>query len=336
MNDKNPSGASYPELLTVSPSPHIRHSDTTRSVMTDVIIALVPALIWGVICFGPRAALVVILSVASCVLSEYVFEKITHRKVTIGDCSAAVTGLLLGLSLSSSVPYYMPVVGGVFAIVVAKQLFGGIGKNFMNPALAARVFLFAWPSEMNKFVKPFSRLSLLASGADVDTVATATPLVSLKTGALPDVSMTELILGEVGGCIGEVSVVLLLLGAAYLLCRRVISWHIPVSYIGVVALLTVLFPRNADTGSFVLSQLFSGGLVLGAFFMATDYSTSPITNKGKLIFGALCGALTVLIRYFGGYPEGVSFAILIANSLVYYIDRVTLPRVFGKGGAAHG
>ncbi len=333
--NKNVSGASYPELLTVSPSPHIRHTDTTVSVMTDVIVALVPALIWGVICFGVRAAVVVLLSVASCVLSELVFEKLTHRKVTIGDCSAAVTGLLLGLSLSSSVPYYMPVVGGVFAIVVVKQLFGGIGKNFMNPALAARVFLFAWPSEMNTYVKPFSRLGVFASKADVELVAGATPLVSLKAGALPDVSMTELVLGEVSGCIGEVSVVLLILGAVYLLCRRVISWHIPVSYIGVVALLTLLFPRNADAGSFVLSQLFSGGLIISAFFMATDYSTSPITNKGKFIFGAGCGALTVLIRYFGGYPEGVSFAILIMNSLVYYIDRVTVPKVFG-GGAANG
>ena len=332
---ENVSGASYPELLTVSPSPHIRHTDTTVSVMTDVIIALVPALIWGVICFGIRAAVVVILSVASCVLSELIFQKLTRRRVTVGDCSAAVTGLLLGLSLSSSVPYYLPVVGGVFAIVVAKQLFGGIGKNFMNPALAARVFLFAWPSEMNVFVKPFSRIGVFASKADVDLVAGATPLSSLKTGMLPDVSVTELVLGEVGGCIGEVSVVLLLLGAAYLLCRRVITWHIPVSYLGVVALLTLIFPRNADAGSFMLSQLFTGGLILGAFFMATDYSTSPITGRGKLIFGAGCGALTVLIRYFGGYPEGVSFAILIMNSLVYYIDRVTVPRVFG-GGVANG
>ena len=332
---ENLSGASYPELLTVSPSPHIRHTDTTVSVMTDVIIALVPALIWGVICFGIRAAVVVILSVASCVLSELIFQKLTRRRVTVGDCSAALTGLLLGLSLSSSVPYYLPVVGGVFAIVVAKQLFGGIGKNFMNPALAARVFLFAWPSEMNVFVKPFSRIGVLASKADVDLVAGATPLSSLKTGMLPDVSVTELVLGEVSGCIGEVSVVLLLLGAAYLLCRRVITWHIPVSYLGVVALLTLIFPRNADAGSFMLSQLFTGGLILGAFFMATDYSTSPITGRGKLIFGAGCGALTVLIRYFGGYPEGVSFAILIMNSLVYYIDRVTVPRVFG-GGVANG
>ena len=332
---ENLSGASYPELLTVSPSPHIRHTDTIVSVMTDVIIALVPALIWGVICFGIRAAVVVILSVASCVLSELIFQKLTRRRVTVGDCSAALTGLLLGLSLSSSVPYYLPVIGGVFAIVVAKQLFGGIGKNFMNPALAARVFLFAWPSEMNVFVKPFSRIGVFASKADVDLVAGATPLSSLKTGTLPDVSVTELVLGEVSGCIGEVSVVLLLLGAAYLLCRRVITWHIPVSYLGVVALLTLIFPRNADAGSFMLSQLFTGGLILGAFFMATDYSTSPITGRGKLIFGAGCGALTVLIRYFGGYPEGVSFAVLIMNSLVYYIDRVTVPRVFG-GGAANG
>ena len=334
MNKNKFTGTGYPELLTVSPSPHIRHRDTTRSIMTDVIISLIPAFIWGVVCFGLRAAVVVALSVVSCVLSELAFQKLMHKKVTVGDCSAAVTGLLLGLSLSSSVPYYMPIVGGVFAIVVVKQLFGGIGKNFMNPALAARVFLFAWPGEMNKFVKPFSRLSVFASASDVDVVAGATPLSSLKGGVLPDVGMADLVLGEVGGCIGEVSGFLLLLGGAYLLARRVITWHIPAAYIGSVVLLTVVFPQNADTVSFVLSQVFSGGLLLGAFFMATDYSTSPITSKGKLIFGAGCGAVTALIRYFGGYPEGVSFAILIMNSLVYYIDKLTVPKIFG--GAANG
>ncbi len=334
MNNNDLSGASYPELLTVSPSPHIRHRDTTGSIMADVIIALVPALIWGVVCFGARAAAVVILSVASCVLSEFAFQKLMKKKVTVGDCSAAVTGLLLGLSLSPSVPYYMPIAGGIFAIVVVKQLFGGIGKNFMNPALAARVFLFAWPGEMNTFTKPFSRLGIFASSADVELVSSATPLYGLKGGALPDVGMSDLILGEVGGCIGEVSAVLLILGGAYLLVRRVISWHIPVSFVASVALLTFVFPQNADALSFMLSQIFSGGLIIGAIFMATDYSTSPITWKGKLIFGAGCGAITVLIRYFGGYPEGVSFAILIMNSLVYYIDKLTVPKVFG--GASNG
>ncbi len=333
--DKNKmSGADYPELLTVSASPHIRHGDTTRSIMSDVIVALVPALIWGIVCFGIRAAVIVALSVGTCVLSEYLFRRLMHRSVTVGDCSAALTGLLLGMSLSPSVPYYMPVVGGVFAIVVVKQLFGGIGKNFMNPALAARVFLFAWPSEMNTFVKPFSRLGIFASSADVELVSGATPLFDLKGGVLPDVGYTELILGEVGGCIGEVSGALLIAGGIYLLARRVITWHIPASFLGTVALLALIFPQNPDVIGFAVSQLFTGGLIMAAFFMATDYATSPITWKGKLIFGAGCGAITVLIRYFGGYPEGVSFAILIMNSLVYYIDKLTIPRVFG--GTRHG
>lgn len=328
-----------PSLLTVSPSPHIKHSDTTRTIMADVIIALIPALVWGVICFGLRALAVVLLSVGSAVLFEYGFNKLIKKPNPIGDLSAAVTGLLLGLNLPSTVPYYMPVVGAFFAIVVVKGLFGGIGKNFMNPALAARVFLFAWPEEMTTFAEPFKRLGILAGSEEIsDVIATATPLASLKAGNLPDISWVDLITGKCGGCIGEVSSVLLLIGGIYLLVRKVISWHIPVAFIGSVAILTAIFPQNGDVLSFVFSEIFSGGLILGAFFMATDYVTSPVTAKGRLIFGALCGVITVFIRYFGGYPEGVSFSIIIMNTLVYYLDKFTRPRAFGKlkGGASRG
>lgn len=319
------------ELLSVSPSPHIRHGDTTRSVMLDVIIALTPALVWGIICFGIRALAVVLISVAAAVASEYVFEKLLSRRITTSDLSAVVTGLLLGLCLPAYVPLWMPALGSFFAIVVVKQLFGGIGKNFLNPALAARVFLFSsWPAKMTVFTSPFSRLGLFPSSEAVDAVAAATPLAALKDGTLPDISWADLLIGKCGGTIGEVSSVLLLAGGIYLIVRKVISWQLPLSYIVTVALLTALFPKSDDTLAFVLSELFSGGLMLAAFFMATDYSTSPITVKGRVIFGVGCGAITVFIRYFGGYPEGASFAILIMNTLVYYIDKFTRPTTFGK------
>ncbi|MEE0969177.1 MAG: RnfABCDGE type electron transport complex subunit D [Clostridia bacterium] len=324
-------------LLTVSPSPHIRQGDSTRSVMTDVIIALLPALLWGVICFGLRALAVVLLSVGVAVLSEYGYERLMKKPVTTGDFSAALTGLLLGMTLSPAVPYYIPIVGSVFAIIVVKQLFGGLGKNFMNPALAARVFLFAWPGQMTVFTEPFKRLSIF-DGADAiaEITASATPLASLKAETLPDIAWVDIITGRCSGSIGEVSAILLILGGIYLLLRKVITWHIPVSFIGSVLLLTLVFPQNEDVLAFVLSSLFSGGLILGAFFMATDYVTSPITSQGKLIYGALCGAITVFIRYFGGYPEGVSFAVIIMNSMVYYLDVFTRPRVFGKRKRGHG
>ncbi len=329
MNNGSSEKISYPELLTVSPSPHIRQGDTTRSIMLDVIIALTPAFVWGVICFGVRAFVVVALSIISALISEFATEKILHRKNTVGDLSAIVTGLILGLNLPASVPFYIPIVGSAFAIIVVKQLFGGLSKNFMNPALAARVFLFAWPAAMTTFTKPFTRLSIFTTADKIDAVATATPLAALKSGALPDISWVDLIIGKCPGTIGEISSVLIILGGLYLIFRRVITWHIPVSIIGTVALLTAVFPQNVDTASFVLSEVFSGGLLIGAIFMATDYVTSPITAKGRIIFGVGCGVITVLIRYFGGYPEGISFAILIMNSLVYYIDKFTKPKVFG-------
>ena len=316
-------------LLTVSPSPHARRKMTTTSVMKDVLIALVPATAWGIYIYGLRAALVVLLAMVSAVLFEAGTQLLLKRKVTVYDCSAAVTGLLLGLNLSPSVPLYAPIVGSAFAIIIVKQLFGGIGKNIMNPALAARVFLMlAWTEGMSGFPSAYDR--------GFDAVASATPLASLKNGILPnDIGVLDLFLGKTGGCIGELSALMILIGGIYLICRRVIRWHIPVAMIGTVALLTFLFPVGdaatlAERATFMAASLCSGGLMLGAVFMATDYVTSPVTNVGRLIYGAGCGALVVFIRYFGGYNEGVSFAILIMNAFVWYLDMATQPRVFGK------
>ena len=313
----------YDGLLTVTPSPHIKHTDTTTRVMGDVLIALMPAFIWGIIVFGLNAALMPLIAVAASVFFEFIVQKLLHKPVTVGDLSAAVTGLLLGMNLPACDSYFLPVVGAAFAIVVVKQLFGGIGKNFVNPALAARVFLFlSWPDKMAAFPAPFDRTVS-------DAVASATPR------AAGTAELIDLFLGKCGGSIGEVSALLLLVGGAYLLIRRVITWHIPVAYIGTVALVTFVLPQGGFFDArFMLFELLSGGLMIGAFFMATDYVTSPVTGKGRLIFGAGCGLLTVFFRYFGAYPEGVSFAILVMNCLVFYIDKLTKPRVFG--GARHG
>ena len=330
MDSKQNTAVKEKQLLTVSPSPHARRGATTASVMKDVIIALLPATIWGIYIFGARAALVVLTCVISSILFEAITQILLHRPVTISDCSAALTGLLLGLNLSPTVPIYAAIVGSAFAIVVVKQLFGGIGKNIMNPALAARVFLMlTWTGSMTKFPAAYDRVGI---GKAADAVASATPLVSLKAGVMPEnIGIMELFFGQTGGCIGEISVLMLLIGGIYLLIRRVITWHIPVSFLGTVAVLTLLFPRgDADPLTFMLSSLCSGGLVLGAFFMATDYVTSPVTWLGRLIFGAGCGVLVVFIRYFSGYNEGVSFAILIMNALVWYLDMATMPRIYGK------
>lgn len=318
--------AVYPEKLTVSPSPHIKNRDTTQSIMTDVLIALLPALIWGVYYFGWRALLLSAVSVASCVFFEFAFQKLARRPVTVRDMSAAVTGLLLAFNVPVTLPVWMIVLAGLFAIVVVKQLFGGIGKNIVNPALAARVFL------LTSFVDEMS-----GSAYALDGVASATPLVALKTGDLSGLSLKALILGRVPGCIGEVSTVLLLAGGLYLLCRRVITWHIPAAFVGVVALLSFLFPvGGANRFSFMVAEVCAGGLILGAVYMATDYATSPVTPRGRLLYGGICGLITVFIRRFCGNPEGVSYAILISNLLVYYLDKITLPRRFGaeKRGAA--
>lgn len=318
------------DFLKVTSSPHMRHEDTTRLIMLDVIIALCPALIWAVYLFGARALVLTLVSVVSSVLFEYLYRLLMKKSVTVGDFSAAVTGMLLAFTLPVSVPLWMPVVGSFFAIVIVKQLYGGIGKNVVNPALAARVFLFlAFPQEMARFTAPFAKLPAF-SLKGVDIVSSATPLASLKEGIAPTESVFDLFLGNCGGCIGEVSVLLLLAGALYLFVRKIITWHIPVSYILTTVILSYLFPASGmDAVQYVLSQLCAGGLILGAFFMATDYTTSPVTAKGRVLYGIGCGLITVFIRSCGSYPEGVSFAILVMNCLVWYLDKFTRPRVFG-------
>ncbi|MBQ4562829.1 MAG: RnfABCDGE type electron transport complex subunit D [Clostridia bacterium] len=320
------------KLVWVAPAPHVKHNDNSRTIMLDVVIAMVPALVWAVYMFGFRVLSVLAVSVASSVIFEFLFQKILRRPVTVLDFSAVVTGMLIAFNLPASVSLWVPVMGSFFAIVIVKQLFGGIGKNVVNPALAARVFLFtAWPSEIGGYVEPLSeKLSPLTVNAG-DIVASATPLASLKLGETPDVSIFDLFIGNMPGCIGEVSALLILIGGIYLLLRRVITWHIPVSFLGTVAVLCFLFPQTQSVQAyeFMFMELFSGGLMLGAVFMATDYATSPVTSSGRVIYGIGCGAITVFIRYFGGYSEGVSFAILIMNLLVWYIDKATRPKPFG-------
>ena len=326
----------------MSSPPHIRQSVTTRALMADVLIALVPAMIWGVYVFGFRALSVVTVSVTAAVLSEFLFETAVKRPVTVNDLSAVVTGVLLAFCCPVSVPLWIPALGSAFAVILVKQLFGGIGKNIVNPALAGRVFLFtSWPVIMKVFTAPFEKLpafSMTVSGTDA--VTSATTLSYMKAGGVPsgEFNLMDLMIGNKAGCIGEISGLLLIAGGIYLIYRRVISWHIPVSFLGTVLVVTLFFQKGLDVLSLDYSfyHLFSGGLVLGAVFMATDYATSPVTKNGKIIFGVGCGLLTVFIRYFGGYPEGVSFAILIMNLFVWYIDKYTKPKAYGAPGRAAG
>lgn len=326
-------------LLTVSPSPHIKHPDTTRTIMITVIIALMPAFVWSIVVFGFRALTITAISVISCVLFEFLYQFLMKKPITVLDFSAAVTGLLLAFNLPVTMPLWTLPLAAFFAIVIVKQLFGGIGKNIVNPALAARVFLFSWPDHLGKFfVNPGEKVDALkisfSESSLADAVSGATPLAGLKEGVLPKTSMLDMFIGYTPGCIGEVSALLLTIGGLILIVRKVITWHIPVSFIATVYLLTLVFPKGATNPfDFALYQILSGGLFLGAIFMATDYATSPITSVGRVIFGVGCGLITVFIRYFGSYPEGVSFAILIMNLLVWYIDRFTKPTKFG--GNAH-
>lgn len=321
------------EFIKVTASPHIKSSETTTKIMRDVIIALVPALIWGAYIYGPRAITLTAVSVISSVLFEYLYRKLLKKSNTVGDLSAAVSGVLLAMSLPVSAPLWMPVVGTFFATVIVKQLFGGLGKNVVNPAIAARIFLFiSFPGEMVLYTEPGKRFSAFALSVDnaVDVTATATPLTYLKNGIIPEVSLSDLFVGNISGCIGEVSALALIAGGIYLLARKVISWHIPLSYLFTVAIITFAFPLNgADRLDYCLYHILSGAVMLGVFFMATDYVTSPVTKRGRIIFGIGCGAITVFIRYFG-YPEGVSFAIMIMNCLVTYIDKAFRPVPFGK------
>lgn len=308
--------------LVVSASPHLRSKNTTTYIMIDVITALIPALIASVILFGPRVLAVVATTVISAVLSEYAARKIMKRHNTLKDLSAVVTGLILAFNLPVDIPLWMAAIGSFFAIVVVKQFFGGIGQNFANPAIAARiVLLLSFGQAMSSWTAPFSWLS-------ADAVTTATPLAVLSgesDDALP--SLLEMFLGVRGGCLGETCSLALILGGIYLIARKVISFKIPLAYIGTVAVI-MLIAGKGDL-EFVAYELMSGGLLLGAFFMATDYSTSPINTDGKYIFGICCGLLTCVIRLFASMTEGVSFAILIMNLLVPHIETLTIPKPFG-------
>lgn len=317
------------KLLTVSSSPHIRNPEDTRSVMLDVIIALIPALAMAVYIFGLRALMVTLVSVAACVFFEWGYRKVMKLDCTIGDLSAVITGMLLAFCLPANVPYWIPVIGALFSIVIVKQLYGGIGKNFVNPALAGRAFiLLSWTTIATTWMEPFSYSSIFNLGADA--VTGATPMASIHAGIIPDIPMTKMFLGYIGGSLGEVSALALLVGGLYLVLRKVISLRIPLSYLLTVAVLTLIFPKGGN-GHFewMLYNLLGGGLMLGAIFMATDYATSPATKNGQIIYGVGCGLLTVFIRYFGSYPESVSFSILIMNVCVWLIDKYTLPRRFG-------
>ena len=310
--------------LTVASSPHIRGNFRTNRIMLDVVISLVPALLVGAWVLGARALLVTLISMAAAILTEWLYSVLTKTRNTVIDGSAAVTGMLLAMTLPATVPYWQAAVGAVFAILFVKLLFGGLGQNIFNPALAARAFLLLiYPVGLTRY-------------AGLDGVTAATPLHHMVMPALPEETLLDMFLGNCPGSIGEISALALLLGGVYLVCRKVISLRIPVAYIGTVAVVTLVFSKTGDPISWMLYSLFSGGLLLGAIFMATDYATSPATPVGQVIYGIGCGVLTVLFRYYGLFPEGVTYAILLMNAFVWFIDRHTAVRRFGtgKGGAA--
>ena len=312
-------------LLNISSSPHVRDKSSTKSIMWDVFLALMPAAIFGIYNFSvkPRdinAILLIVVCIATCVLTEYIWQKAMKLPLTVSDGSAAVTGLLLALNLSSTFPIWMAIIGSVFAIIIVKQLFGGLGQNFMNPALGARCFLMvSFAGQMTSFT--------------YDGVTGATPLAQIKMGTGTP-KLLDMFLGTTGGTIGETSVVALLIGAAYLVARKVISLRIPVTYIVTFAIFAILFGQHDIM--YLAKELCGGGLILGAFFMATDYVTSPITPKGQIVFGIILGVLTGVFRIFGASAEGVSYAIIISNLLVPLIERVTIPVPFGKEGIKDG
>ncbi len=298
--------------LISSVSPHFSSKRNTQNIMLDVVIALMPAAVASVVIFGIRSLLVIAVCVASCVISEFLFEKLCKKKNTVMDLSAVVTGLLLAFNLPVSIPVWQAVLGSVVAIVVVKQLFGGIGQNFANPAITARIMMLtAFSGTMTNWVYP-------GTPKMTDAISSATPLVAAAKGTTAMMpSYLELFLGTHGGCIGETCALAIILGGVYLLARGVISWHTPVAFIGTVALMSLICGKD------VLYQVLSGGLLLGAVFMATDYSTTPPTKMGKIVFGIGCGLITILIRFWGNLPEGVSFSILLMNILTPYIDRLT-------------
>ena len=309
----------------VSSSPHFQSKDTTQTLMLDVILALTPAMIASVIIFGFRAAVIILTTVASCILSEYISRRVMKRRQTVGDLSCVVTGVLLAMNLPVSISPIIAAFGGVIAIVVVKQMFGGIGQNFVNPALTARIILMnSFPAKMTAWTAPMDH-------SFSDAMTTATPLGVLSEGtgaALP--SYLDMFLGNTGGCLGETCALALILGGIYLVARRVISPVIPLIYIGTVFVFTFLFGGFNLTYS--LSEICAGGLIFGAFFMATDYVTSPLTPKGQIVYGLILGIVTGIFRLWGASPEGVSYAIIFSNLLVPLIERYTLPTAFGKGG----
>lgn len=310
--------------LTVASSPHIRGDFKSSRIMLDVMLALVPAMVVGIWMHGLRSLIVTLVSIASCVFLEWLYAKVTKTRNTVIDGSALVTGMLLAMTLPATVPYWLVIVGAAFAIIFVKALCGGLGQNIFNPALSARGFMMLIaPAYMVRF-------------EGVDGVTAATPLHHMVMPALPEESVLDMFLGNCPGSIGEISALALLIGGAYLVYRKVISVRIPAAYIGAVAVLTLVFYKTDAPIDWMLYSLFSGGLMLGAIFMATDYATSPVTAKGQVIYGIGCGALTVIFRYFGLFPEGVTYAILLMNALVWIIDRYTAPRRFGvkKGGSS--
>ena len=320
--------------LIATSSPHIRAAENTRSIMLDVIIAMLPALAFAVVKFGFKALTLTLVSVIGCMFFEWGYRKVMKKPQSVNDLSAVVTGMLLSFVCPVTLPHWTILVGDFFAIVVVKQLFGGIGKNFLNPALAGRAALVAsYAGSMTTWIDPASGWAPILGGS-ADVVTSATPLALMKTGDMETLvssySVADMFIGNIGGSLGEISALCLLAGGVYLLWRKVISWQTPVAYIATVAVLTFLFPRGgASNIEWMLYSVLGGGLFLGAFFMATDYTTSPVTKTGQLIFGVGCGLLTVFIRYFGSYNEGVCYSIMIMNLLVALIDKNVKPARFG-------
>lgn len=321
------------KLYNVSASPHIRSGVTTSTIMRDVAIALMPACALGVYQFGLKALLILLVSTLTCAVTEYLYLRLMKRQQGPYECSAIVTGMLIGMNMPPTVPLWIPVIGSIFAILVVKQVFGGLGQNFMNPALGARCFLFlCYAERMNTFAIPQKTGTALINygAAAVDGISGATPLAALKAGET--ISLFDAFFGFTGGVIGETSAAMILLGAAYMVYRKVISLRIPLTYLITFSVFVLLFGGHGFDFYFLACELCTGGLMLGAFFMATDYVTSPITKNGQLVFGIVLGLLTGIFRIFGNTAEGVSYAIIIANLLVPLIEKITMPKAFGKGG----
>ena len=310
--------------LRISTGPHVLTKESTQTLMLDVLIALAPVTVAGVYLFGMKAVWVLCVSVISAILSEFLWQKLMKKKSTLSDLSAVVTGLILGLNLPSGAPLWMAAVGSAVSVILVKQLFGGIGHNFMNPAMFGRAFLLAsWPARMTSFLLPERLLGSSQAAFGIDAASGATPLVPQKLGITPDIALSDLFLGNIPGSIGEVCKIAIIIGFVYLLVVKVISWHIPVFFVGTVALFTWLI------GGDPLVAVLSGGVMFGAVFMATDYATNPMLKLGQSIFAVGCGAMVVIIRSWGNYPEGVTYAILFMNCVTPLIDRFTSRRVYG-------